>query len=143
VTEELGITGNSGPDNQDHAWNNYCLYCKTPNYQPGALADLELWHYCINCVLRCMQCGFPKPLFAFPYDYASPVYTEWRRRFNAREIGGYAPKQAHEPICCRCSGRNYTRQERILKEEATRKHKELVQSPEAQAALSAILDSLS
>jgi 5-methylcytosine-specific restriction endonuclease McrA len=119
------------PDTMDHPWSNHCLNCKDENYTPFSSS---LLHYCINCGIICQECGYPKPLFAFPYNKESQVYKQWSLSRKGR-----APKQAHLGICNHCHGRELDKLEQAMKVEEENKRQALIKSPQAAAALKLML----
>ena len=151
------------PNNQHHKWGNYCLYCKTDNYDPAANHGLRLWHYCVNCVLVCRECGEEKPLFAFAYDKASEAYKIWQAAIKAGGAlfkgwqvanatfgkSGHAKKDAHLNLCCHCDNRHRDEQEATnalaataRKQAALKKQLVMLEDPAAKVAIDAMLESL-
>jgi hypothetical protein len=145
------------PDNQHHAWSNYCLYCHTDDYDPAALHELRLWHYCVNCVLVCRECSHFKPLYSFAFNIESESYKLWKasqktgewRLVNPTSSMNRAPKSAHDDICNHCNSRHIEERERTIREQATKKKQviidkqnQMLASAQSQAALAAILDEL-
>lgn len=124
------------PDAIHHRWSNYCMYCKTTDYTPFSS---QLLHYCINCGLICEECGFPKPLLAFPYDYASDEYNKWRSSFGSSHAKGRPPRDAHMKICNHCHGRHLDEADAMLREQERLASRAAVDNPAARAAMEIML----
>lgn len=120
------------PDNMNHRWSNYCLSCKAEDYEPYSP---QLLHYCIKCGQECTECGYPKPIYAFPYNYESDAYKAWQIVVKSGRAVGRAPREAHSDVCNHCTGRRLDEEERLAKEANNRIRREMIESPEAQDAL--------
>lgn len=124
------------PDAMDHRWSNYCLSCKAEDYEPYSP---QLLHYCIKCGQHCIECGHPKPIYAFPYNQDSEAYKAWKIGIKGKGSIGRAPREAHINVCNHCTGKYLDEAEKLQKEAEVRAHKEMVDSPEAKDALRIML----